>query len=351
MAAVGMMTEPRLLAFDGGNSKTDVLLVAFDGTVLARARSGPFAPHIIGAGPAVATVAPAVEHVLAIAGLAGVDVVAGYLANADLPEEESAIAEAIASYGWAPHVEVHNDTFAMLRAGTDAAEAVAVVCGGGINCVGIARDGRHVRYPALGRATGDWGGGFAIGKEVLWHASRHEDGRGPATLLTQLAARNFGCSSAVAVATGMHLGTIDRDRMHELVPLLFAAVDAGDSVAAEVVQRQAEEIALLATTTIRRLDALDAPIDVVLGGGMLTSRHPALIGPVLEGISAVAPLAVVSIVTDAPIIGSALLGLEHLDALVGRRGSPAARRDRLRATLDTPREVRGQDTADLVVSA
>ena len=336
---MGAVTEPRLLAFDGGNSKTDVLLVDFDGTVIARARSGPFAPHIIGAGAAVATVAPAVEHVLAIAGITGVDVVAGYLANADLPEEEAAIADAIASYGWAPHVEVRNDTFAMLRAGTDAEAGVAVVCGGGINCVGIARDGRHVRYPALGRATGDWGGGLAIGKEVLWHASRDEDGRGPATLLTGLVARHFGCSSAVEVATGMHLGTIDRDRMHELVPLLFTAVDAGDAVAAGIVQRQAEEIALLATTTIRRIDALDAPIDIVLGGGMLTSRHPALIEPVLEGIGAVAPGAVVSIVTDAPIVGSALLGLEHLDALVGRHGSAPDRRERLRATLEAPHAV------------
>ena len=74
---MGAVNEPRLLAFDGGNSKTDVLLVALDGTVIARARSGPFTPHIIGAGPAVATVAPAVEHVIAVAGLTQVDVVVG----------------------------------------------------------------------------------------------------------------------------------------------------------------------------------------------------------------------------------------------------------------------------------
>jgi N-acetylglucosamine kinase-like BadF-type ATPase len=337
---VGALNGPHLLALDGGNSKTDVLLVTSDGTVVARARSGPFAPHIIGAGPAVATVAPAVEEVLAVAGLTGVDVVAGYLANADLPEEEDAIAEAIATYGWAERVEVHNDTFAMLRTGTDATAGVAVVCGGGINAVGIARDGRHVRYPALGRITGDWGGGFAIGKEVPWYASRDEDGRGPATLLSGLAARHFGCATAIEVATGMHLGTVDRDRMHELVPLLFAAVDAGDAVAAEIVQRQAEEIALLATTTLRRIHALDEPVDVVLGGGMLTSRHPALLEPVLAGIAAAAPRAVVSVVDDAPIVGSALLGLEHLDAHTGERGSPPARRERLRATLDTPQEVR-----------
>src|SRR5690606_10407701 len=158
-----------------------------EGAAVGRAGSGRLARAAMAEVAADASAAPAVEEVLAVAGLTGVDVVAGYLANADLPEEEDAIAEAIASYGWAERVEVHNDTFAMLRTGTDAAAGVAVVCGGGINAVGIARDGRHVRYPALGRITGDWGGGFAIGKEVLWYASRDEDGRGPATLLTGLA--------------------------------------------------------------------------------------------------------------------------------------------------------------------
>lgn len=337
---MGELTEPHLIALDGGNSKTDVLLVQHSGTVVARARSGPFAPHIVGAASAVATVAPAVAEVLATAGLERVEVVAGYLANADLPEEEEAIAQAIAAHGWGRHVEVHNDTLAMLRTGTDAPVGVAVVCGGGINSVGIARDGRHVRYPALGRTTGDWGGGFAIGKEVLWHASRHEDGRGPATLLSELTARHFDRACAVDVATGMHLGAIDRDRIHELVPLLFTAADAGDEIAAGVIRRQADEIALLATTSIRRIDALDEPVDVVLGGGMITSRHPALIAPLLAGIGDVAPLAVVTIVDDAPIVGSALLGLEHLDAYVGTRGSSPARRERLRATLETPQEAR-----------
>jgi len=334
------MTEPHLLALDGGNSKTDVLLVTHDGTVVARARSGPFAPHIVGAPAAVDTVAPAVREVLDAAGLERVDVVAGYLANADLPEEEEAIAAAITAYGWADRVEVGNDTLAMLRTGTDAASGVAVVCGGGINCVGIARDGSHVRYPALGRITGDWGGGFAIGKEVLWHAARHEDGRGPATLLSELAARHFGTATATEVATGMHLGTIDRDRMHELVPLLFEAADAGDAAAASVVQRQAEEIALFATTTIRRIGAAHEAVDVVLGGGMITSRHPTLLDPVYAGIAAAAPHAVVRIVDDAPIVGSALLGLEVLDAATGASGDPAARRARLRDTLDTAREAR-----------
>ncbi len=328
------LNEPRLIALDGGNSKTDVLLVAPDGTVIARTRSGPFAPHIVGPEAAVAGLAVAVREALAAADITHANMLAGYLANADLPEEEQAIGAAFRSPGWADQVVIENDTLAMLRTGTDAVPSIAVVCGGGINCVGVARDGRHIRYPAIGRASGDWGGGFALGKEVLWHTSRHEDGRGPSTQLSQLVAQHFDTEFAVDVATGMHLGLIDRDRMHEIVPLLFSAADLGDEVAITLMRRQAAELALLATTTLRRIDALDEAIDVVLGGGILTTRHPLLLEPIYASIAAAAPRAVVSIVDDAPILGSALLGLDRLDESTGIRGDATARRKRLRETLD-----------------
>lgn len=330
---MGPLNEPCLLALDGGNSKTDVLLVAEDGTVITRARAGAFVPHIVGAPAAVASLADAVAEVLAVIPGGHASLVAGYLANADLPEEEKAIADAIAAQGWADHIVVGNDTLAMLRTGTDAATAVAVVCGAGINCVGTAPGQADVRYPALGRITGDWGGGFGLGKEVLWHATRAEDGRGPATGLAARVARHFERETAVGVATGMHLGTVDSDRMHEIVPLLFQAVDAGDTVAGLIVRRQADEIGLLVTTTLRRLDLRAEPVDIVLGGGMLTSRHPALLGPVLEAIRLAAPHAAVTIVDAEPVLGSALLGLEHLDGLTGRKGDADVRRRNLRMSL------------------
>ena len=334
------MTNPLLLALDGGNSKTDVLLVAEDGTVVSRAAAGAFIPHIVGAPEAVASLAGAVAEALAAAPDGRVSLVAGYLANADLPEEEDAIAQAIAAQEWGEHVVIGNDTLAMLRTGTDAPAAVAVVCGAGINCVGIRPGHTTVRYPALGRATGDWGGGFGIGKEVLWYATRAEDGRGPRTQLAGMVAAYFGRESAVAVATGMHLGTVDRGRMHEIVPLLFRAVDEGDDIASTIARQQADEIALLVTNTLRRLALLDEPVDVVLGGGMLTSRHPALLAPVIEAVVAAAPHAAIEIVDAEPVLGSALLGLEHLDALHGRSGSPTERRQNLRAVLATSQGVR-----------
>ncbi|MEZ5190945.1 MAG: BadF/BadG/BcrA/BcrD ATPase family protein [Schumannella sp.] len=203
-----MSVDRTIVAIDGGNSKTDVVLLRGDGEVLSRARSGPFVPHLIGAEAAVDSLDQAVAAVLVAAGLTRADHIAAYLANADLPAEEDAIRDAMIAKDWAGDVVVENDTLALLRAGTLAADAVAVVCGAGINCVGVASDGARVRYPALGRITGDWGGGLGLAKEVLWSAARHEDGRGPATALTAAVAAHFGRPTAVGVSEALHLHEI-----------------------------------------------------------------------------------------------------------------------------------------------
>lgn len=311
-APVAATAVRTIVAIDGGNSKTDLVLLRSDGTVLSRARSGPFLPHLIGADAAVDSLDAALGALLGYAGLARADHIAAYLANADLAVEEDAIRVAIRTKGWAGAVVVENDTLALLRAGTRSPDAVAVVCGAGINCVGVAADGARVRYPALGRITGDWGGGLGLAKEVLWSASRHEDGRGPATALTRAVAAHFGRPTAVAVAEAMHLRELDHDRMHELVPVLLDVAAAGDEVARGIVHRQADEIVLLATVTLRRLGLLDRPADIVLGGGILTSAHPVLLDDVRAGLARDAPFGRPVIVETAPVVGAALHGIEQV---------------------------------------
>src|SRR4029450_1429495 len=85
------------------------------------------------------------------------------LAGIDFPSEEVELRAAVEERGWARRTVVGNDTFAVLRAGTERGWGVAVVCGAGINCVGVSPDGRHARFPALGPTTGDWGGGYDLG--------------------------------------------------------------------------------------------------------------------------------------------------------------------------------------------
>lgn len=152
----------RVLAIDAGNSKTDVAVVAADGTVLATARGGGFRPPVVGVEAAVDKVAEAVRRAFAAAGVSAVDHVSACLANADFPVEEEQLAAALHARAWGTTVEVRNDTFAILRAGITEPRGVAVVCGAGINCVGMRPDGRTARFPrsaaspVTGAAAGAW---------------------------------------------------------------------------------------------------------------------------------------------------------------------------------------------------
>jgi N-acetylglucosamine kinase-like BadF-type ATPase len=315
-----------ILAIDAGNSKTDVLVVSAEGEVLGSARGGPFRPHRLGAAAAVATVAPAVAEALAAAGSVEVRHVAACLANADLPAEYEALEAAIGDAGWAPSHEVLNDTFALLRTGVDTGPGVAVICGAGINCAGLREDGTTVRFAAIGRISGDWGGGDDLWQEAMWWAARAEDGRGPDTALRDALPRHFGLTSMAELIAAVRLGELAEERCLELTPLLFAVAESGDDIAAAVVRRQAEEVVALAATAIRRLDAVSEPIDVVLGGGVLAAGHPLLTDEITRLLAEQLPLATPRVVDAPPILGAGLLGLDRI-------GSVQEAKDRLRESF------------------
>jgi N-acetylglucosamine kinase-like BadF-type ATPase len=311
------MSEQLYLAIDGGNSKTHVVVGSTGGRLHGFVRGPGSSPHLIGVPGAVALLDSLVRQAVAQAGLHAGTVLSRaevYIAGADLPVEVDVLMKAVGEAGWAREHRVDNDLFALLRAGTSNPDAVAVVCGAGINCVGRTGDGRTARFPALGDITGDWGGGQHLARLALWHAARGEDGRGPVTMLTPAVADHFGRSTVEEVATAVHLGELERDRIDELSPVLFTVAAAGDPVAREVVAQQAQEVTALATVAARRLDLLDKPHAVVLGGGVLAARHPLLHNAVVDGLLAAAPLAQIGIVTDPPVAGAALLALDALAA-------------------------------------
>lgn len=307
----------RVLAVDAGNSKTDVAVVTAAGEVLATARGGGFRPPVVGVAAALDALAEPVARAFADAGVRSVDHVSACLANADLPIEEEQLATALRARGWGPAVEVRNDTFAILRAGVSEPRGVAVVCGAGINCVGMRPDGRTARFPAIGRISGDWGGGWGLAEEALWHAARAEDGRGGPTALSRTLPAHFGLPSMYALIEALHLEHIGHDRRHELAPVLFATAAGGDGRARAIVTRLAEEVTVMATVALTRLDLLGEETPVLLGGGVLTAGHAQLDDTVRELLAARAPKADVRVVTASPVLGAVLLGLDRLGAGTG----------------------------------
>ena len=159
---------------------------------------------------------------------------------------------------------------AVLRAGTESGWGVAVVCGAGINCVGVAPDGRHARFPSLGGISGDWGGGYDVGLAAVSAAARSEDGRGPKTTLEHAVPAHFGFETPSPLAEAFHRGEVHGAGSSSW-PRSSSPKPTDDAIAASIVARLADEIVAMIRVTLERLATL-TPLDVVLGGGLMQSR-------------------------------------------------------------------------------
>jgi N-acetylglucosamine kinase-like BadF-type ATPase len=302
-----------VIAVDGGASKTHLARLGRDGALLELVRGAESSPQNLGLERALGVLDRLFDQAGARPGEA--ELAQLNMSGVDFPSEERELREAIEARRWAGRVVVDNDTFAVLRAGTERGWGVAVVCGTGINCVGVSADGRHARFPALGTITGDWGGGTDVGNAALFAAARSEDGRGPQTSLERAVPAHFDLETPAQLAEAIHRGEIPSRRLLELPPVVFEEARK-DPVAAEIVGRLASEIVAMARVALERLELTDEPAEVLLGGGLLQSGDGRLSAAVEDELRKLAPNASVTAPSSPPIVGAALLGLDAIGANV-----------------------------------
>jgi len=252
------------------------------------------------------------------------------IAGLDFPDEEDAYQAEAARRGWAPEVVVGNDTYAVLRAGSERGWGVAVTCGWGINCIGVAPDGRHARFASLGAVSGDWGGAGDVGLAAVSAAARSDDGRGPKTELERLVPQHFGFAKTVELARALQARAINWNRLGELPPLVFRAAET-DAVAGEIVDRLGAECVAFVRAAVTRLELTDVEVDVVLGGGLLQAGSRRLLAGIEAGLSEVGPRLSMQVARSRPVVGAALAALDRLGA--GRDAQARAREDLDRATF------------------
>lgn len=311
------IARPAVLAVDGGNSKTDLALVSARGELRALVHGPTVSHQAVGMAAGVAQLEALAVRAARDARLDATfrplaDLAVLCLAGADFPSDIRALMGAIRPLKLAREVVIRNDGFAGLRAGTARPWGVAVISGSGINCVGIAPDGRMASFPAVGDFAGDWGGGDGLGNAAMAAAIRGRDGRGPHTRLEELVPRHFGFRRPISVTYALYRGRIDHDRLRELAPLVFEAAGSGDPVARDIIDRLADEIAAMAIGMIRRLRLVRTDVDVVLAGAVLRNRDPAFHERIGAAIHRVARRATVRRVAQRPVLGAALLGLDQL---------------------------------------
>ncbi len=229
------------------------------------------------------------------------------LAGVDLPVDEERLTEAIAARGWSTLDILRNDTMAVLRAGARSGWGVAIVCGSGLNCVGLGPDGTIERFPSLAELSGDFApGGSWLGVRALGLALRSRDGRGAPTALAELVPARFDLPDPEAVLSAVYTGELDYGRLFELAEVCLDAAAAGDRPAADAADLLADEVVAMATAAIRRLGAAADDVEVVLGGGLFESDYAGFTDRVSSGVSEIACRATFRRLDGPPVLGAAL---------------------------------------------
>jgi N-acetylglucosamine kinase-like BadF-type ATPase len=319
----------RVLAVDGGNTKTLAAVAGADGRTLGAGKGGISdiynAPE-----PAVAidAIEAAAREALARAGVVPGDLGAAVfsLAGADWPEDFTLLEAALRERLGLPVAPlVVNDALGALRAGSPDWTGVAIVSGT-YNAIGARHpDGRvfHLGF------WPDGAGGRHLGRAGLRAVYHARLGMGPATVLTERALALFEATDAIALLYAFtRRGGLAEEEGDRLAPIVLDAADEGDAVAQEIVAgigatlgRQgracAEQVAL-------PLDGLP----VVLTGGVF--GHPT--DRLANAAMAELPGAVAIRHPAPPIAGALLLALDRLgvrvDAATVAAGLPFAVPDR-----------------------
>jgi N-acetylglucosamine kinase-like BadF-type ATPase len=230
------------------------------------------------------------------------------VAGVDRPADADVVRDIIRRLGFDSPAVIVNDALIALVAGVGHDPGVVIVAGTGSIVYGRNAAGQAARAGGWGPVLGDEGGGFWIGRAALAAVTRHADGRGPATELTDVLLGHLGVSSAAHLIREVYSHDPYRTATARMAQLVQQAADRGDRVALDILDRAAAELTLATESVVKRLGLRETPYTTILSGGAFRSV-PSLVNHVTSRMAQVAPRSVVRLLDVEPAIGAVRLAL------------------------------------------
>jgi N-acetylglucosamine kinase-like BadF-type ATPase len=305
-----------LIGVDGGGTKTSAVLAELDAdgqpNILARGRSGPSNMRLAGRRQALASLdealAPARE-VLAERGRPA-DIAVLALAGSGYDDVQATIRQWAERHCLCRRLEIISDAAPVLAAGTPGHWGVALVVGTGSVAVGVDHQGRTITRGGWGHWYGDKGSGYDLGCRALAAVSEAEDGMGPETTLRERMLAHFELDAPRLIIQKLYAGGNVRSQIAAAAPIVLHAADAGDIVAARIVQQCTGELIRLVTAVTCDLEFDDA-YPLALAGGVICGNR-GYQARLEAGLRAINPVPGAVTRVPEPVLGCLRIGRAHL---------------------------------------
>lgn len=259
---------PTVLAIDIGRTGCRVALWKGDTPQPAAIATGDGSlglGAVDGAGVAEAAILTIAKPLLETQGIVCVDAVGvGAPGAMDAAAEARRLAEQLARSLPARVVAVASDAITSHAGALGGKPGVVMAAGTGAVTLAIGAGGRFRRVDGWGPWLGDEGSGAWLGRCGLQAVARAGDGRGPATVLSDVAARQFGSIGKFAAKLGSDPNPARS--MAAFAPAVAEAARKGDPVAAQLIEAAAVALARSMIAAASALETSGPVMAVIIGG-------------------------------------------------------------------------------------
>lgn len=266
------MDKNYVIGVDGGNSKTDYYLYDIHGNLIDHINTGTCSherfPDAYNSTYGIMN--ENIQHLLTRNHLTIHDIAAGAfgLAGADVPSQKENLCQVIERIGFTNYA-VDNDSFLGVKAGSDKGYGICSINGSGTSTGGISPSGNRLQVGGVGsELCGDEAGGYYLGRKVLRavYDSFYRMGRAtqmtePVMELLQIPSKELFIEHAVDRVAKRNLPNT------QLMQIMFAAADQGDSVAYDIINNSANQLAYSTVGCMHNLD-FEHEVDIVLAGSV-----------------------------------------------------------------------------------
>ncbi|MDD4263698.1 MAG: BadF/BadG/BcrA/BcrD ATPase family protein, partial [Firmicutes bacterium] len=255
------------IGIDGGGTKTLGVLINEKGQILGQKEAGPANFLTVGLDQAIKNIEAVIYGLCKEHNLSLNDVKIGMgLAGVGREKDKKILTEALSGRNFDSVIET--DAVAALMAATEGKDGIIVAAGTGSIAYGI-RGGKQVRVGGWGYLLGDEGSGYYIGKRAMMEACRSYDGRSKHSLLHEIVLDYFACINHDDFISFIYEQPPLRQQVADLTrKVADVANKKQDSLAIQILEDAASELAQLAITAAKRLDYQDEEFALGFVGGV-----------------------------------------------------------------------------------
>lgn len=310
------------LGVDGGGTHTRALLVDQDGRFLGYGTAGPSNYDDVGVERAQAALSAAVGAAHHMADQRPQPCKAAFLGLAGVVSaaDEAVIHQIASTLDLAPSdaIGIDHDIRIALAGGLNGRPGIALIAGTGSACYGRNQAGESWRAGGWGQLIGDEGSSYWLGIEALKAAVAAYDGRGTPSPLLDAVLDQLNLEHINHIMHRLYSDGLSRTEIAALAPSVVATAEGGDSVAGQLLDQGAQELARCVIAVAHHLHLRERS-ELVLIGGLLT-KTDAVSGRLATLLSRQLSTCQIVPANLSPVAGAALLALQQdqikLDAAV-----------------------------------